>query len=126
MKILLVALFFSPLSLVAQNPFTFLGQTKTAIETQIGKPVACDQKDGVKEVWAYPFSKTGDYHIKYVSDTARAFTYKPKGVFSITDIPYTLKEAEQQPDEGKLLLCDEPKLQVYVKEGNVKKVVYLR
>jgi hypothetical protein len=128
MKTIIILLGFSPLSILAQNPFTFLGQTKTVIDTQIGKPVACDQKDGTKEVWAYPFSKSGDYHIKYVSDTARAFTYKPKGDFAITDIPYTLREAKRQPEEGKLLVSetDKPKIFVEVKDDKVKKITFLR
>ena len=127
MKIALFIFSLLPCLGFAQNPFNFVGQTRTAIEATIGKPVTRNAKDGNREQYAYPFSKSGDYHILYVSDIATAFVYKPKmaAPFSLADVPPTfgtLRPAEVQPNDVTLLVDASDKLTVELKGERVVKI----
>ena len=129
-KLLFFSYLFLRFLVVNDNPFTLLNQPKNAVDAVIGKPVALDSKDGKRCVYAYPFSKFGDYHILYVSDTARAFTYKPKSPSTMTlnDIPTNIKltPADVQPENGQLLVSGDDKVLVEVKDGTVRKITYLK
>lgn len=127
MKIAIFSLLLFPCLGFAQNPFAFVGQTRTTIEATIGKPVTRNAKEGNREQYAYPFSKLGDYHILYVSDIATAFVYKPKIAtpFSLADVPTTfgkLRPADVQPNDVTLLVDASDKLTVELKGERVVKI----
>ena len=129
MKILLLLVL--PFAAFAQNPFDLLGQSRASVETVIGKPIATDyaSTDNGKTVTQIAY-KLGDYHIGYVNDTARSFTYKPKDFITVTDgnlamyPSVKLTVAERQNDPARTLyFAASSRQKLFVETSNTSKKI---